>query len=347
MSKECGQRLAQAKHGDKKALAAELDVSVRTLLNWEKKAGQEPKKPGRPSYSLEFLAAVRLAVRKALKEIGWTAGWRSVAKELPHLPVGLIQKGLRVIKHRYRRLQRFMAEKRRQGWVVHAKDALVSQDSSHIAGKHLEKTWGEVAVDHGTHKGGVLGGGAAATGQDMLGWIEGKRSAGKLPLVYAVDNGPANVATQVKERLRQLKVVVLYNRPHTPQDNARVERFIGEAKAEACLGSGMWFNRPIDALARLKAGIDRLNRRPRLTLGGLSADQAELVMPSWQAFTSREGFYEKVCSAVAEAVQGVRSKRQQRRLERQAILRTMCELGLITLTRGSLSSRAVKTEIVS
>jgi hypothetical protein len=82
-------------------------------------------------------------------------------------------------------------------------------------------------------------------------------------------------------------------------------------------------------------------------LGGLSAYDADLLLPSWQAFTSREAFYAKVTSAVTEAMQGTLTKRQQRWATRMAILETMQACNLLTITRGSASSRAVKAEIFS
>lgn len=318
-------------------------MSVRTLCNWEKDAGQAIKGPGRPSHSKEERWKALLAVLRVLRRIGYTSGWEPVAKELPDVALRLIHQSMKFLKKRQRVKMRAIFEKQRMHIEVHAQGALVSQDGTKLA----EDTWVEVKVDQATFLGESRGDGKPACAKDVVDWLKEQKERGELPLVNATDRGSIYRAQEVEDYERQEKVIHLFSRCQTPQDNARGEHIIGEGKGEACIGLKKCFNYPEGWLGNFSQALKRLNRRPRKSRGWLSADQAQLTMPSWRAFTTRDEFYEKANAAVAKAVSIATSKRDLQQLQRLAILGTMEEVGLISITRGNHSLSTRKEEIIS
>lgn len=86
---------------------------------------------------------------------------------------------------------------------------------------------------------------------------------------------------------------------------------------------------------KLLRTADRLNRyRRRATRKGLTAHEADLILPPTTSIVSREEFYEACRFAVEEAVKAKTSRRAQRLAERGAILGVMDRYGLVKLTGG-------------
>jgi transposase InsO family protein len=229
---------------------------------------------------------------------------------------------------------------------VLAKGAVLAQDSTHTGNCRGRKAWAEVAKDAATCEAWAFGNGKPVTGDAMLGYLEALKAQGRLPLVLATDNGAAYKEHRVEAWLARHQVIHLLSRPHTPQDNGRAERGIGEGKKLAELGKGVLLeNKALGALL-LDQALQRLNQGwPRRTKGGLTAAQLKQTLPHWQATTSRSSFYKATCSAI-QAIKAT-GKRAQRKETREAIFRTLELFGLILRTRGELKKGYVKPDRVS
>ena len=305
-----------------------------------------PKKNGRPPHGQQALDEAKPRVLAVLQTIGFRAGWTTVKALLKDLPKRVIDMALKVLKAAHRIEEARRLRQQRVHVKVLAKGALLAQDSTHVGSFRGRKAWAEVAKDAATCEAWAFGSGLPITGHAMLGHLKALKAQGRLPLVLATDNGSAYKEQSVKAWLAEHKVIQLFSRPRTPQDNGRAERGIGEGKALAGLGKGVWLETRALGAQILDQALQRLNKHwPRHSKGGLTAAQLKLALPHWQAQTSRSKFYRAACSAI-QAIRTV-GKRALRRETREAIFRTLESFGLILRTRGELKKCYVKPDRVS
>ena len=305
-----------------------------------------PRKTGRPPHSQKTVDAARPRVLEVLQTIGYQAGWPTVKSHLEDVPTRVIQMLLRVLKLEHRSEM----AKQRQMQCEHteylAQGVLVGQDSTHVGGCRGRKVHAEVQKDAATTEGRALGDGKPLTADKVIAILEAMEKAGTLPLAYGTDNGSGYTALRVKAWLESRQVVHLLSRPHTPQDNGRTERAIGEGKALAGLGRGVQLETTGLGVQILDHALQTLNNKwPRRTKGGLTAAQLKVVLPHWQSTTSRSEFYEATCSAI-RAIKAD-NKRALRKETRKAIFRTLEQFGLILRTRGERKSGYVKQDTIS
>jgi hypothetical protein len=79
-------------------LAQRLEVTERTLRNWESGAPKAPKPLGRPATSPAKRFQARLKVARELHRQGWT-GWRPVLSRLgPVVSTRLVQESVSELK---------------------------------------------------------------------------------------------------------------------------------------------------------------------------------------------------------------------------------------------------------
>jgi hypothetical protein len=90
-----------------------------------------------------------------------------------------------------------------------------------------------------------------------------------------------------------------------------------------------------------------LNERVRPSRGGFSAAQLDSSLPCDEDLVRRERFYETACAAIRSAVQEVDNPRARRRAEREAILCTLEQMGLVTRTRGRRPASCSKSAQLS
>jgi len=297
----------------------------------------EMKPLGRPAYSEAQKKCVLMAVRRLVAKLGWTVGFRTI-EVLLDAPTRLIQLCLRALKARHRKRAREQREAHRTSVKVLAKDVIWAQDATQVARIDGKKILAEVVKDRGT-----LGSVAMAVGRPAKGWeivemLEGKKREGCLPLVLATDNGSSYKSERVAEFCEREKVVHLFSRTHTPQDNAPAERGIGELKAELPEMPG---NHALQEVAACMSRVwAMLDIRPRASKGYKSAVQLAEELPAGPDLVDRAAFYEAACAAVEKAVQGGGTPRERRQAERQAILRTLEDHKLIHIIRGGKSCPA-------
>jgi len=90
-----------------------------------------------------------------------------------------------------------------------------------------------------------------------------------------------------------------------------------------------------------------INTRVRPSRGGRSATQLDTLLDRAEDLVSRDRFYEAACAAIENAVRDIDNLRARRRAEREAILGTLEQLGLVTRTRGRGPAACSKAERLS
>ena len=334
------------------AVAETHGVSLRALRNWRRLVpGEETPREGRPPTSDAELAEARRRVAAELACQGWDAGeepvWRALGGEISRARVRRV---LRELKAEYRKRRRAHLEAQRVSMEVHARDAVWALDATHLGrdeeGRAVQaEVVREVASTRTLH----VSVGRCASGRDVVRVLERVvRERGGAPLVLQVDNGAAYTSQALGEWCWSRGVVVLRNRPRTPQHNPTVEHGMHELKWSSGFGRGVHVDdvrRARERIVRVARGID--TRRPRCTRSWLTAVEADRAAPHWSAYTTRAGFRTKVTCALVEALLDCTSRAAERRACREAILATLEELSVITRTRGGRSRSAQCAEIIS
>jgi transposase InsO family protein len=344
------------RRGEARLYARALKIPERTLRSWRDQAAS-CSRMGRPPCATEIWAALR-AVARAWKTQGRSAGRERVLEELERMgvvvPVTLVRELLRTLKARWRRVQERRRAAQRVHVTVHARDALWSQDASHMGRDQHGKVEALAVKDVAALQvvGTAVGG--PTRGEDVIALLERiELMHGRLPFVLGMDRGPANREKELLAWLKKRRVLVLFNVPRTPQHNAPIESFWSELKLE------------LDALGALQmpfadasqgprslseAGVEtktghfrvcvsrlvrRLNaQRVRPSRGGFTADELDRMLPRAEDLVDRARFYDTACAAIERAVQGIENARARQRAEREALWRTLEEFGLVTRTRG-------------
>ena len=265
---------------------------------------------------------------------------------LPDVPRRVLQNLLKSLKAEHKAEENDRIKNNRVHIKVLAQGAILAQDSTHVGNAKGRKAFAEVTKDAATLEAWASGDGKPITGKAMLKHLEGLKKSAQLPLVLATDNGSAYKEKEVRAWLEAHEVIQLFSRPHTPTDNARAERGIGEGKALAGLGSGVMLQSGLQGVQALQQAMQALNKHlPRTSKGGLTAAQLKQQLPHWQASVQRHKFYQAACNAI-QAVQG-ESKRAVRRETREAIFRTLELFGLILRTRGEQKVCYIKPDNIS
>lgn len=211
--------------------------------------------------------------------------------------------------------------------------AAPAEDGKEAAAVPTVALLAEVVRDVATTRTVGLSIGPAADAEDVISLLDRIiAERGVAPLVWSTDNGPPYVSQRLVDYLRERQIVHLRNLPRTPQHNAAAERGEGELKAGARF---LPTDAPQTRARKLHRTADRLNRyRRRATRKGLTAHEADLILPPATSMVSREEFYEACRIAVEEAVKAKTSRRAQRLAERGAIHAVMERYELVKITGG-------------
>jgi len=324
--------------GDRGFLAGAFQVTVRTLENWRRQAKAPPNPAGRPPHTQERWRSGRAKVARSWRAQGRTVGWRKVYHALGgELSTYMVQVLLGIVKARRRRNARRRIERRRTSMRVHSPDAIWSVDATHLGRIEGRSVEGVTVKDVSTQKLLAVVAGPAATGSDLVRVLELARSErGATPLVVATDNGGGFGSEELDRHLERERIVHLINLPRTPQHNAWVEEAHGELKEEGDLGKGVRLKSLQHAAGILRERVVRLNGvRLRAAHGYRTADAMDAGMRPWYGRVRRERFYADACAAQERAVVGIENARARRMAEREAIFRTMEEVGLLSRTRSA------------
>jgi transposase InsO family protein len=323
------------RRGQRGLISSQLQVSERTLVNWVRGAIQVARQLGRPARSASERFRALLAVRRQVKALGWSVGWRPIEYRLHgKVPTRLVQESLSRLKARHRKRLREKAEKNRVSVKVLAKDVIWSQDAAHIGRVEEESLLAEVIKDRATLGYEGLAVGPSSTAEDILAMLEWQKIEQGLPLVWSTDNGSAYKNEKLADYLRREKVIHLISRPRTPQDNGAAERGICELKAESGLGKGIRLHDAREAASCLAKTWVMLDSRPRASKGYQNAVQLENSLAKGPELVDRAVFYTEACRNIEKAVQGGETSREKRKAERQAIFETLEKNRLINIVRG-------------
>ena len=358
------------RRGELALFASILVLSPRTLRKWRAQAGNCPAM-GRPRHAQEMWRAAVVPVARAWQAQGFSSGRPCVLAALKQagfkIPVTIVRELLNELKARRRG---YLARKRAalcKHVRVNARDALCTADASHLGRDGNGKVEALAVKDSATTTSIAQSIVGPARGEDMLALLKhAKLVRGRLPLVLGMDNGPANKNGLVCSYLAAERVTVLWNVPHTPEHNAPIESHFGELKREleaqdelvarvpdpsqvpVCSSEAgvsstrAHFQRCVPRLAR------RLNeQRVRVSRGGFTAAQLDRILPHAEDLVSRDRFYDSACAAIRSAVLGTDDARARRRAEREAVLCTLEQFGLVTRTRGRRPASCSKAERLS
>ena len=337
------------KRGDRQRYADALGSCVHTLRRWEREAEEAAgPPPGRPPRSKSERSRARSLVHEVVKEQGWGAGEGPVHRALKGaVSRRLTRQTLADLKreHRGRRCQ--VQERERTSVRVHARDALWSQDATHLGRDEAKKSiQAEVIREVASTCTLEIRVGPAATADDVIDALEQARATrGTLPLVWATDNGSAYVSATLQKYLADNQVVPLLSLPRTPQHNAWAEHGMRELKEEAELAPG---DDPDQLLGQLLQARNRLDHhRLRRSRSWMTAADFDAQLPEAESLVNRERFYADACCAIRDAVLNSASKRERRRATRAAVLQCMQEFQLITRTRGGVPLTSANSYRVS
>lgn len=359
------------RHGELAQVAACVGVSSRTLRAWRAQSSGSARSSGRPARAASERERGGALVRAVFEHLlAGHDGWRSAQVELERqgqqVATRLVQGVVRELKtERARRVASRLAENRVHVEVL-ARDALWGCDATLVARVDGEPLSAVVVRETFVPRTLSVSVGGEPDAADIERQLElTAETRGGWPLVIMLDNGGANRAKSLQQRLRDERVIVLWNVPHTPQHNARTERGIGDLKRAAGLAAhqsavaepteGPLSSREPgvsrthrDLLVRLISAWVRLDRdHARAALDGLTPDELDKIAPRADACVRRARFYEDVSSELERVRVAHVDARERRRAEREAIWCALERNGLVTRTRGGGAVQAFKAEGVS
>ena len=337
------------KPGDCTRWADAYGTTAHTLRRWERAAEEaERPPPGRPSRSPGEHIRARELVSAVLDEQGWSAGEGPVRRALgARLSLRLVRRALAELKRERRCRHRAALVRQRRSIQVNARDALWSQDATHLGrDQHGRAVLAEVIREVASTRTLEIAVGPAAAATDVIAALERARMArGTLPLVWATDNGPPYVSAELARYLAGHQVIHLQSLPRTPQHNAWAEHGMRELKDEAELEQ---HHGTVALHASLLLARERLDRnRPRRSRGWRTAVQADLEARAAEDVVPRARFYAAARCAIDAAVLHSRSRLERRRATRAAILLCMERFGLITRNRAGDAETSANSYRVS
>lgn len=234
----------------------------------------------------------------------------------------------------------------RQSVTVNARDAIWSQDGTHLGRIHRSEVDGQVLQDRATTQKISTMVVHAPTTEDVIEQFETtKKVTGRAPLVWQTDNDPIYCAEEMQEYLRRERIIPLLSRVYTPTDNGAAECGMSDLKGLSGLGKGVKLS-SIAETAELhgKSAVQLNVNLLRASRGYLTANTLCETMPPWYHFVDRDRFYQEARREQQLAVLG-KEGNAARLAERQAVFMVMEKYGLVTITRGGKPCTLQKVEI--
>ncbi len=321
------------------ALAEAHGVTLRTLRNWKKDDPAVLRAlPGRPALGEAVLGEARVAVCAELDRQGWSSGeepvWRGLGRVIPRARVRRV---LAELKAERRRRQTARTRQLRLSTTVLVRDALWSLDATHLGRDPCgAEVQAEVLREVASTRTIGMSVGPPALADEVVRLLDAA-VAGRChaPLVLLTDNGGAYRSLAVEAWCRLHSVVHLFSLPHTPQHNAASEHGMRDLKDEANLGVGVRLSDIAQPAARLGAARDRIDgHRLRRSRGWRTAIEDDVQRPHWLDVVTREQVLGAVSCGIHLAMLDCHPGRARRRAIREAILRALQDLCVITRTRG-------------
>lgn len=314
-------------------IAQMLQVTPRTIRNWIKNAKLEKTKLGRPRYTIKQRKTSLILVARELKKQGYP-GSPAIAKALQKkVPLRLIVEYVKKIKARRRKNFEMEKKIRRIQTQVLVKNAVWTQDGTHIGRLKTKSIESQIVKDRGSLKTIAVQTGCPANGKNIVTLFNNLKEHRDLPLVWMTDNGSAYCNDDVRFFLKNEKIIHLKSLPRTPQHNGSSEIGIREIKTCAMLGKGVLLNSEEEGHAKLVKASEKLNERLRMSKGFLNANRLDETINSSCNVVDRNKFYCE-CSEELNQVNKMLGWREKRLAEREVIFRKLEEYGVIKQTRG-------------
>jgi hypothetical protein len=310
------QNLKSLPYGKQKIVAKVLSVTSRTLRN-RKRAKSFNKNPGPIKKAIRFNEQLKIA--KEWKRQGYP-GSRPVVAALPQLRIRSIREVISKLKSRRgkrRSLRKVMARKNikvhHPGTVTSFDGATTDNNANYLVQRDRASLTIEVHRCDSHLK-----------AQDTMSALTRLKIEDRLPFIVCTDNGSQLCADVVRDFLDKNYIIHLKNLPHVPQHNGACEIAVREFKEV--------FIENCDVAKTLKS----LNEnRKRKSLNWHTAK--EFYNENFKTISTDERmkFYETTKSNISMATFGIQNAKEKRKLEREAIFKTMESFNLITITRGN------------
>ncbi len=310
--------LENAPRGRKTEVAEMLGVSERTLRNWKTQADSK-KLIGRPKKEIELVDLI--SIGREWKKQGFK-GSRPVIAALPWIRVRLIREVVSKLKAKRKervdsriKINRISITTEKAG-TIHTLDATdLGHRNMLLVGKDRASRFVRATQ--------VLN---RCDENETIRYLQTLKAEDQLPLVLATDNGLQFCSKKVAILLEEEQVIHLRSEPHTPQHNGACEIAIRELKET------LVETRDLDR--SLRALNYSLKRRQ---LNYKTAAEVDDIMKLKYTEHDRKKFYACTKELISRRIFGLKSAREIRKAEREAILETLERFKLVKLTRGDQS----------
>lgn len=324
LKERVAQRLRVLPRGSQKIMAAQLEVTTRTLRSWKKEINFN-KKSGPKKEPIKFMEL--LAVVREWKRQGYP-GERPVRQALPGIRLRVIREVIGELKKRRQKRRERIINEVRTSMSVEQVGAVMSMDGASLS-KGVDYL---IYKDRGSLKVNAEKCELFLKSEDTLKVLEKLKNEDSLPLVLCTDNGSPLCSKNVEEFLNTNYIIHLKNLPHVPQHNGSCEIAVREFKEV--------FNETLN----VESAIDALNYyRRRRTLNWQTSKRFEEMNFKKKTLEERIKFYENTKMKIESATIGIENAKEKRKKEREAIFQSMEDFSLIKITRGR-QSRYVKAE---
>lgn len=301
-----------------------MRVSPRTLRNWKTKA-TIPAKVGRLTNRPTFV--ILRTITKEWRKQG-KPGWRPVKAVLKSIPTRQIQKIIKELKKKDRFKARNRLERVSTHIKIHAPNIMLALDGAHHPAKTNDLI---VTKDPCCMQIDIANCVADLASKDVLFYLQKLKGQKKLPLVACTDNGSPFCAKLIENFFEENKIIHLKSLPHTPQHNSACESAVKDVKKQILDGKTV-----SETLTILNKNLRRKK------LNWQTPTEYEKQFHQASNLPERENFFNEAKTAIQKALIGTKTALERRKAERKAILTTLENLGLITITIGRTTNSPTK-----
>jgi len=285
-------------------------------------------------------------VGRELRRQGYP-GWRPVAAACKDIPTALVQYYVGLFKAGRNKRIKNRIKKNQVLTQVLAKNAIWTQDGTHLGRMEKHPVEGQVIKDRGPLKTIAIDVGEPASADTVVQMLDKNKQARGLPFVFSTDNGPNYCSETVEAYLEQEKIIHLRSLTYTPQNNGAAEIGIREIKKLSHLGKGVMLNSAKETADSFIKSAAQLNENRLLaTKGFKTANDLDETLPVTQN-KDRNRFYTICMTRIQQAAAQAKNAREARRFEREMIFCTLEDFGLIKRQRGGKPYVMRQTEIFS
>lgn len=321
------QQQQSCRRGKQLLTAQLLGVTTRSIRNWKTDVKLD-KKVGRKK--IKITLKEKIVIAKEWKRQGYP-GTRPVIKSLSQLRIRAVREVIGQLKQRRQKRYYKVKTKVRTSIKVYHAGTVGSMDGTSI------KRGNDFVVyrDRGSLKINAEKCESNLRSIDTIKVLDAVKAQRQLPFVLCTDNGSPFCAGNIEDYLSKNYIIQLKNLPHVPQHNGACERAVREFKEV--------FIENLDPEKTIKI---LNNNRLRPSLSWQTSNEFEKNNYRIFELADRIKFYENTKEKIYEATENIKSRKEKRKKEREAILKNMELYGLIKINRGN-QSRCAKPETIT